>query len=159
MTWVARLLLIVAASLLASFAAGAVLVAAVLLPEWSDLPLEASPGGRLATVVTFGAIFLSGFALLPALVLIALGESLSIRSLLFYALGGALIAALLYFRLRGWDTLPLRVNGFARRELEIMAASGIVAGFTYWAIAGRRAGAWRSASASDHSELGAGRIS
>jgi hypothetical protein len=35
------------------------------------------------------------------------------------------------------------VNGFARRELEIMAAAGIVAGFVYWAIAGRNAGRWR----------------
>jgi len=25
----------------------------------------------------------------------------------------------------------------------VMAAAGIVAGLTYWAIAGRRAGAWR----------------
>jgi len=30
-----------------------------------------------------------------------------------------------------------------RREVEIMAGAGIVAGLVYWLIAGRNAGAWR----------------
>jgi hypothetical protein len=46
--------------------------------------------------------------------------------------------------LHEWSQLALSVDGFARRELEIMAAAGIVAGLVYWGIAGRRAGAWRA---------------
>ena len=33
--------------------------------------------------------------------------------------------------------------GGVRREVEIMAGAGIIAGLVYWLIAGRNAGAWR----------------
>jgi zinc transporter ZupT len=94
-------------------------------------------------LVVFGTLFVSGLALLPALLVIVLAEAFAIRTVIYYALAGAAVAAFLYLSFRGFDTLALRVNGFARRELEIMAAAGIFAGFVYWIIAGRNAGAWR----------------
>jgi len=49
----------------------------------------------------------------------------------------------LYFNYSGWSGRALTAGGFARRELEIMVAAGIVAGLVYWAVAGRKAGVWR----------------
>jgi hypothetical protein len=42
-----------------------------------------------------------------------------------------------------FDPETLRFEGIVRRHLEIMTGAGIVAGFAYWMIAGRNAGAWR----------------
>jgi hypothetical protein len=140
---IGRLILVLVACALASLAAGAVVTLAVLMPEWSALELGPLGDDTFGIAVGFGAIFLSGFAFLPALAVILIAEALEIRALLYYAAAGAIIAALLYLGFSGWDTLALEVNGFARREIEIMAAAGIVAGFVYWAIAGRSAGAWR----------------
>lgn len=144
---VGRLMLILFACLVASIAAGFVVTLAVLLPELSDLVLDPMDRGTVGLVLAFGAIFVSGFALMPVLVLIVIAESLRLRSLLFYAAAGAALAALLYLHLRGFDTLAFRVDGFARRELEIVTAAGIVAGLAYWAVAGRSAGRWRRADA------------
>ena len=138
-----RLLVIGAACLAASFAAGLVFAVAVLVPQLGDLGLGPIDGGAVAILSAFAAVFVSGLALLPAALVIAIAESLSIRAVLFYAGAGALLACFLYFSASNWQTLACTANGFARRELEIMAGAGVVAGFVYWAIAGRHAGAWR----------------
>lgn len=140
-----RIILILFACVVASLAAGFVVTLAVLLPEFGELALDTLDQGTFGLLVAFGAIFVSGFALLPVLIVIVLAESFGLRSLLFYAAAGAAISVLLVLHVRGYDTLAFRVDGFARRELEIMAAAGIVSGFVYWAIAGRSAGRWSRA--------------
>ena len=70
-------------------------------------------------------------------------EAFSIRSLLFYALGGALFGLGVYLAFTQFDPSAMSFAGVDRRELEVMTGAGIVAGLVYWAIAGRRAGAWR----------------
>ena len=144
---ISRIFLIIFACLIASLAAGMVVAIAVLMPAWSDLALGSLDDGTFGVVVAFGAMFLSAFALLPLLLVVVLAESFAIRSVLFYAVAGAGLAAVLYLHFRSWDTLAFSVNGFARRELEIIAAAGIVAGLVYWALAGRKAGAWRRSTA------------
>lgn len=143
MALLARILVVLSGCFLASLAAGLVVTLAVLVPELSDLALGPLDGNAFAAVAAFGAIFLSGFALLPAALVIAIAESLGIRTVLFYASGGALVATLLYLSFSHWQTLAFTADGFARRELEVMAGAGIVAGFVYWAVAGRNAGTWR----------------
>ena len=139
----ARLFVIFFACIAASLAAGFTVAIAVIIPEVGNLALDPFERGVLGYVVAFGAIFLSFFAVLPAMVVIALGESLGIRAVLYYAAAGAAIAALSYMGSNGWNTLALTVDGFARRELEVMTGAGIVAGFVYWAVAGRTAGRGR----------------
>ncbi len=138
-----RVFVILFACVLASLVAGLVVTFAVLLPEWSDLPLGPFEHGVFGIVWAFGIIFVSAYALMPALLVIVAAEAFSIRAALFYALAGALLGAVLYFNFGGWEPSAVFVHGFARRELEIMAAAGIVAGFVYWALAGRNAGKWR----------------
>ena len=58
---------------------------------------------------------------------------------------GCIIALVILVSLGGFDVSAMRVNGFARRESEIMIGAGIVAGLVYWLIAGRGAGHWRAA--------------
>ena len=143
MTLVLRLFVIFFASLVACFAAGAIIAIAALHPALSSLAVDPAAQTAIGYVVAFGAVFLSLFALAPWALVIALAEAYAIRAALFYATAGAAIAGLTYLNASNWTTLALTVDGFARRELEITAAAGIVAGFTYWAIAGRTAGAWR----------------
>ena len=51
----------------------------------------------------FGFIFLSGFALLPALVVVLITEAFYIRSVLAYAVGGAIVGAACYLGLIPFD--------------------------------------------------------
>ena len=70
-------------------------------------------------------------------------EAFSIRSVLSYAIGGAVFGAACYLGLIPFDPSAMRFVGIVRRHLEIMTGAGIVAGLIYWMIAGRSAGAWR----------------
>jgi hypothetical protein len=138
-----RLIVIFFAFLVASLAAGIVVVVAVMYPEWSSLELGPVDRDTLAVVTGFGFIFVSGFAFLPAVVMALVTEAFAIRSMVFYALGGALFGLGLYLAFTPFDTAAMTFVGIDRRELEVMTGAGIVAGLVYWLIAGRRAGAWR----------------
>ncbi len=95
--------------------------------------------GLLASgVAAFGAF-------LPTLIAVAVAEIFAIRSALIYALGGAVVMLIGYYGAglasaysESIDVAPPMIS----REVEIIAAMGVVFGLTYWAIAGRRAGAW-----------------
>ena len=99
--------------------------------------------GAINIVLGFGFIFLSGFALLPALIVVLITEAFYIRGALTYAIGGAIVGAACYLGLVPFDPETMRFDGIVRRHLEIMTGAGIVAGLVYWMIAGRSAGAWR----------------
>lgn len=141
-----RALVVFFSFLLACFAGGIVVTAAVIWPEWSDLALGPMDSSTFAVFASFGFIFVSGFALMPAVLAIAVAEFFSIRSVLFYALCGALIGFVAYASLGGFDPALLRYDTSIRREIEIMVGAGIVAGFVYWLFAGRKAGRWREPS-------------
>ena len=50
----------------------------------------------LAVMAGFGFVFVSGFALLPAIIMALVTEAFTIRSIVFYALGGALFGLGVY---------------------------------------------------------------
>ncbi len=142
MALIGRLFVILFAFLAASLVAGMIIVCAVLFPEFTDLGIgQLDPAVNV--IVGLGFIFISGFALLPALIVAAITETFNIRSLLVYAVGGALVGAACYLGLIPFDPETMRFDGIIRRHLEIMTGAGIVAGLVYWMIAGRTAGAWR----------------
>jgi hypothetical protein len=143
MALIGRLFVILFGFLAASLVAGMIVVGAVLFPEFSDLSDGPIDPSALNIVLGFGFIFVSGFALLPALIVVAITEAFYIRGALTYAVGGALVGLACYLGLIQFDTATLSFNGIVRRHLEIMTGAGIVAGFVYWMIAGRNAGAWR----------------
>jgi hypothetical protein len=141
-----RIFVVLFSFLLACVAAALVVTLAFLLPEWNAL-IDRPPGQQsVAVMVGLAAAFFSLYAMLPAMLLIALAEGFRLRSVLFYALAGA---ALALFSAYGWDLRLLRApnDQFGGRGVEIMAAVGIVGGFVYWALAGRNAGNWRKRAA------------
>ena len=143
MALIGRLFVILFGFLAACLVAGTIVVGAVLYPELSDFGTGAIDPDALNVVLGFGFIFVSGFALLPAMIVAAVTEAFSIRGALTYAVGGGLVGLLCYLALVPFDPETLRFEGIVRRHLEIMTGAGIVAGVVYWMIAGRTAGAWR----------------
>jgi hypothetical protein len=126
---------------LASLAAAAVLVFGAAAPE---LPPPDSLGILTVFILTVSA-FVATFAFVPAIVIIVVAEALGLRSFLFHALAGALVALFCGYTLGfiepmprfDWE-MPLSTN------LELMAAAGIAGGLVYWLIAGRTSGAWHN---------------
>jgi hypothetical protein len=143
MALIGRLFVILFGFLVASFVAGMIVVGAVLFPEFSDLATGPIDQSAINIVLGFGFIFISGFALLPAMIVVAITEAFYIRSVLAYAVGGGLVGLACYLGLIPFDPTTLSFEGVVRRHLEIMTGAGIVAGMIYWMIAGRNAGAWR----------------
>jgi hypothetical protein len=143
MALIGRLFVILFGFLAASLVAGMIVVGAVLFPEFSDLGTGPIDPGALNIVLGFGFIFISGFALLPAMIVVAITEAFYVRGALTYAVGGGVVGLACYLGLVPFDPATLSFNGIVRRHLEIMTGAGIVAGLVYWMIAGRNSGAWR----------------
>ncbi|MBV9559915.1 MAG: hypothetical protein JOY90_05555 [Bradyrhizobium sp.] len=143
MALIGRLFVIFFGFLTACLAAGSIVVGAVLFPEFSDLGAGPVDEGAVDVLLGFGFIFVSGFALIPALVVAAITEAFNIRGVLTYAVGGGLVGLACYLGLVPFDPDTMRFEGIVRRHLEIMTGAGIVGGLVYWLIAGRNAGAWR----------------
>lgn len=81
-------------------------------------------------------LYAGGFAFIPWIVAVVIAEGFAIRSVFFWlALGGAVGAAAYLFNDVAVGT-PW--SGF---NLAFHLAAGFVAGFVYWLVAGRQAGA------------------
>ena len=143
MALIGRLFVIAFAFCMACFVGGAIVVVAILFPEVSAIDVAGIDPTALNIVLGFGFIFVSGFALLPAVAVVALTETLNVRSVLAYAIGGAVVGLACYLGLVPFDTDAMRFDGIVRRHLEVMTGAGIVGGLIYWVIAGRNAGRWR----------------
>jgi len=143
MALIGRLFVILFGFLAACLVAGMIVVCAVLFPEFSDLGAGPVDSGALNIIIGFGFIFISGFALLPAMIVVLITEAFYVRSALTYAVGGGVVGLACYLGLIPFDPATLHFEGIVRRHLEIMTGAGIVAGVVYWMIAGRTAGAWR----------------
>jgi hypothetical protein len=143
MSLIGRLFVIFFAFCLACFVSGAIVVLAILFPELSALDTGMIDPNTINVLLGFGFIFFSGFALLPAIVVVAITEALNVRSVLAYAIGGAAVGLACYLGLVPFDTDTMRFDGIVRRHLEVMTGAGIVGGLIYWLIAGRNAGRWK----------------
>ena len=69
MALIGRLLVIAFAFLAACLVAGMIIVGAVMFPEFSDLGSGPIDQGAIDIIIGFGFIFISGFALLPAMII------------------------------------------------------------------------------------------
>jgi hypothetical protein len=100
-------------------------------------------GGRL--VVGLTQVMLSGFPtagfVLAWAIAIAVGETWSLRALLAWLAAGG-VAGLALFLPEG---LAVAASSAEGATLIAALAAGFAAGFVYWLIAGRHAGAWRRA--------------
>jgi hypothetical protein len=146
MAVIGRLFAIFFGFLAACFVAGAVVLYAIFFPELSDVSSIDVDQGAINLILGFGFILVSGFALLPALIIALVTEAFSIRHILAYAVAGGIAGLCCYLAFIPFDTVNMTFNGIVRRHLEVMVGAGILGGVIYWMIAGRNAGAWRSPS-------------
>ncbi len=140
-----RTLVIAFAFLVSCMVAAFIVAYGLVAPELSDFA-KGSPEYFMVLLFLGGAagVVTPFYVFAPSFVVILLGEMFGLRSVLYYALCGAMIGAVAYFlsdtgaRIEGAGTVaPIT------RELQYLTAAGIVAGFVYWLIAGRSAGRWK----------------
>jgi hypothetical protein len=84
-----------------------------------------------------GVLLTTGVTIIPALLVILIGEIASIRSALYYVVGGgaalAAVPLLAQFGQTGTFALPEQVIW------QVFATAGFAGGFVYWLLAGRYA--------------------
>ncbi len=140
MVLIARIFVVIFAFLVACMAAATVVMFAFLTLGQTDFARLATDPAAILVVIGLSSVTLSGYALLPSMLIVALAEGFQLRSASFYALAGGAVAFVLTFgSVFGINITPIFV-----RDRAIMVGAGILAGFIYWAIAGRNAGAWRT---------------
>jgi hypothetical protein len=145
---IARIFVVLFAFLAASVVAALVLTLGLLPPEFDELTTMPGAHAGFGLALAVSAMMISGYALLPAMLFIAVAEGFRLRSFLVYAAFGAVFAFLIANGSNFWaDGSP--AYGLAGHEQEVFAATGIAAGLTYWALAGRKAGAWRARTRSE----------
>ena len=91
-----------------------------------------------STIGILAYVSILSIAATPAAVYGLITEGLSWRSLTVHVLGGGAIALYLILIDNNPTTQP------PQQDIIITLAAGFVAGFTYWLVAGRTAGNWRS---------------
>ncbi|HZC96392.1 MAG TPA: hypothetical protein VE267_09760, partial [Bradyrhizobium sp.] len=111
MALIGRLFVILFGFLAACLVAGTIVVGAVLYPEFSDFPAGSIDQSALNIVLGFGFIFISGFALLPALIVVLITEAFNVRGALTYAIGGAIVGAACYLGLVPFDPDTFQFQG------------------------------------------------
>src|SRR3981189_1228478 len=136
MALIGRLFAILFGFLAACLEAGMIVVGAELFPEFSELATGPIDQSAVNIVLGFGFIFISGFALLPAMIVVLITEAFYIRSVLAYSVGGGVVGLACYLGLIPFDTETLRFDGIVRRHLEIMTGAGTASGLIYGMTAG-----------------------
>jgi hypothetical protein len=136
---IGRLVLVPFAFVLAALVAGFVLVTLGLERLTVHMHGRGAQEDPIVTVfdlLTEGMPLASALTIVPALVVVIVGEVARIRSLIYYIVGGgaALVAAPLLARLAESSQV-----GPAAALWQVFATAGFAAGFVYWLVAGRTA--------------------
>ena len=135
-----RLIMIPLGLLMGVIAATAVLVTLGLEVTTHTLAGHPDDLARLEVLLDMGFDVITVAAassILPALLLVIVGEIARIRSALFYVLGGGLALALLPFFTR--MSMPDATAPMPTRAWAVLATAGFAGGLVYWLVAGRRA--------------------
>jgi len=135
-----RLIMVPLGLILGLVASLAVLVSLGLEVTTQTLARQSGDLDKLEILIDMGLGFVTvaaAVSLLPALLVVAVGEVARIRSVLYYVLGGGAAMTLLpaLARLGSAESsaaMPARV-------WTVMATAGFAGGLVYWLVAGRRA--------------------
>jgi hypothetical protein len=98
---------------------------------------EEIPVGALVDLVGLALRLASIHTLVPALLLVIVGEVARIRSALYYVIGGG--AALAVVPLLTRLAQPMAVLELSPVVWQVLATAGFAGGFVYWLLAGRNA--------------------
>ncbi len=105
MSLIVRLFMIAFGFLMACFVASMVVLFALLIPEMQLQTLEID-NGMVNAILGFGFLLVSGFALVPALVVVLLTEAFYVRSILAYAILGGLAGLCAYLAFIPFNPWP-----------------------------------------------------
>jgi hypothetical protein len=146
MRFIGRIFVIFFAFLIASMAVGVTMAIGVLGYDWPAFDGAPIERGWFWGVAAVGSSVAGAVAFLPLFLLVVLAETFRLRSVLFYALTGVAMGLFIYYGsgLGNPHEESIDHAGPLTRGLELAIAAGAVFGLTYWLIAGRKAGAWRS---------------
>ena len=140
-----RIFVVFFALMISIMVAGLALAAGVMLPDFITLASDPVEKFSFFAMAFFTTSFAGAYAFVPALILIAIAETFDLRSIFYYAIGGGLIALLGYYSA---DISPALENTTdispVTYGMQLVAACGIIGGFVYWLIAGRKAGRWKN---------------
>ena len=95
------------------------------------------PVGPLMDLVGLALRFASVHTLVPALLLVIVGEVARIRNSLYYIIGGGVALAVVPLLTR--MASPMTVLEVSPGVWQVLAVAGFTGGFVYWLIAGRNA--------------------
>lgn len=84
-----------------------------------------------------GAMLIQAFTVLPAIVLVLIGEIARIRSVYYYVVCGGLAAVSVPLLARLGEAGAVQMPAVA--VWQVFATGGFIAGFVYWLLAGRKA--------------------
>jgi len=137
---IGRLIVIPIALLIAAAVSGFVLVTLGL--ERITGSLQAQRPGDDMIVMMFdlvgqGLLLATGLTLIPALLVVVIGEIARIRAAIYYVVGGGLsLAAMpLFARMSESGNVVIPET----TVLQVFATAGFAGGFVYWLVAGRNA--------------------
>lgn len=137
---VGRLIVIPIALLIAASVSGFVLFTLGL--ERITLALQGNRSGDDVIVAMFdltqqGLLLATGLTLIPALLVVIVGEIARIRSAIYYVAGGGLALAAMPMLARMTESGNVVVP--ETTVWQVFATAGFAGGFVYWLIAGRNA--------------------
>jgi hypothetical protein len=140
-----RAVVIVLALIAALIVAGIAVAFGIIAPDWRGVDSDPIERATFFIVAFFATSFVGMAVILPAFAVIAVAEVMRLRSFLYYGIAGGLLGLASYFtsdisaRLENTtDVIPVG------HLLQLAAAAGILAGLTYWLLAGRNAGGPRA---------------
>jgi hypothetical protein len=95
------------------------------------------PVNAIMDLLILGLRFASVHALVPALLLVIVGEAARIRSAVYYIVGGGVALAIVPLLTRLGQ--PASLLELAPAVWQVLATAGFAGGFVYWVLAGRNA--------------------
>jgi hypothetical protein len=143
--FITRFFVILFSLIFALLAAGIALAVGVMAPGLVTNTSDPIEKFAFFAIAFFATSFVGATAFVPAVILVAIAETFDIRSIFYYAIGGGLIAAVVWYMadisVQLENTTDLSPIGYG---LQLVAAAGIIGGFVYWLLAGRKAGMWKN---------------
>ena len=144
MSLIGRVAVIILAFLLASFACGMTIAFALLGPDWPALSGSIGERGGFWGLVLIVSLASGAAVMIPLFLVVVVAEAFRLRSLLLYVVAGAIALTFVYLASGFADNLePGAAHLPIGHEVAVAAAGGVVFGFVYWLVAGRKAGIWR----------------
>jgi len=133
---VGRLIVVPLSFLIGALVAGFVLLTLGLERVTHTVHVESTDNlDMFLDMVDYGLVFIGGTTIIPAMIVILIGEIARIRSVLYYVTGGGLSLAAIPL-LAGYA----ETSGFSATDpvvWQVFATAGFAGGFIYWLLAGR----------------------